>query len=83
MTVAVILLVLTVVGLAGYCIEGALGERRRMLACRAEADRAFEGGDYGVAADGYRLYLSLGGRDSKTALVRLKICQDAAAPPPR
>jgi hypothetical protein len=79
---ALIALVFLVIGLAGFCIDGALGSRRRMLDCRAEADRAFERRDFRTAADGYRLYLKLGGTDDHVQS-RLRACEAIEAQSPR
>jgi eukaryotic-like serine/threonine-protein kinase len=79
----VLFLILLVVGLVEYLLDDALKERRRLRACKAEADIAFDCGDYPEAEVGYRLYLKLNGDD---ALVpqRLRFCQDRLRPtPPR
>jgi serine/threonine protein kinase len=81
LVVAVVAMLFMVLGLAGYCIEGALEERRRIQDCREEADQLFDRGEYAAAAEGYRMYLSLGGGDVTTVLPRLKVCDDATPPP--
>ena len=77
LTAAIVFLVLLVLGLVESCVGGALRERQRLFDCRAEADRAFDRGDYGEAAESYRLCLKLGGGDS-TVVQRLRSCQNPA-----
>jgi eukaryotic-like serine/threonine-protein kinase len=72
-----IFLLLLAVGLAAWCLHGALVERERLRDCRTEADRAFEAGDWLDAAAGYRVCLKLGVTDA-TILQRLRFCEDEA-----
>jgi eukaryotic-like serine/threonine-protein kinase len=74
---ALIFLLLLAVGLAEWCLHGALVERGRLRDCRTEADRAFEAGEWREAAAGYRVCLKLGVTDA-TILQRLRFCEDEA-----
>jgi len=75
-------LVLLVVGLVEYCVHGALQDRQRLREWRADADQAFDRGDYREAADSYRLCLRLGGGDA-IVKQRLRCCEDAIYPAPK
>ena len=44
-------------------------------------NRAFDRGDYAGAAEGYQLYVKLGGADS-TVVPRIKFCKEATANAP-
>lgn len=80
---AMVFALLSFVGMLEYGIYCELSDRRRLFETRAEADALFERGDLRDAAEGYRLYLKLGGRPSAVN-DRLAMCrEDGASRPTR
>jgi serine/threonine protein kinase len=78
---AIVFAVLSLVGMFEYAIYREVGERRRLDSCRQEADYDFERGRFRQAADGYRAYLRMGGKDEGIT-DRLAYCheRDSMAP---
>jgi serine/threonine protein kinase len=77
---ALVFAVLSLIGTFEYAIYREVGDRRRLDRCRQEADYDFERCRFREAADGYRAYLRMGGKDEGIT-DRLVYCQERETGP--